>query len=182
MANIFIIHSSFGNPEENWFPWLKEELEKDGHNVFVPKFPTPENQSLNSWLGVFKKFESKVDENTILIGHSLGPAFILTLLETKRVQACFFVSGFLGFLNNPEFDEINKTFMKEFNWENITSNCKIFNVYHSDNDPYVPSIKAEELAKKLETEVKIIENAGHFNTSSGYDKFIKLLEDIKKIV
>jgi predicted alpha/beta hydrolase family esterase len=46
MANIFIIHGSYGNPDENWFPWLKKELEQEGHKVFVPKFPTPEDQSL----------------------------------------------------------------------------------------------------------------------------------------
>ena len=41
MANIFIIHGTEGYPEENWFPWLKKELEQKGHIVFVPQFPTP---------------------------------------------------------------------------------------------------------------------------------------------
>ena len=48
MTNIIIIHGSYGNPNENWFPWLKSELKKLKCNVFVPKFPTPENQSLES--------------------------------------------------------------------------------------------------------------------------------------
>jgi hypothetical protein len=43
MRNIFIIHGSYGYPEENWFPWLKKELSKLGHRVFVPKFPIPAN-------------------------------------------------------------------------------------------------------------------------------------------
>lgn len=41
MANVIIIHGAYGNPEENWFPWLKKELEKLDCRVFVPKFPTP---------------------------------------------------------------------------------------------------------------------------------------------
>ena len=36
---IFIIHGSFGNPGENWFPWLKIQLVNCGHEVITPTFP-----------------------------------------------------------------------------------------------------------------------------------------------
>ena len=52
----FIIHGSYGNPNENWFPWLKKELEKEGCIVFIPEFPTPENQSLKNWMEIFNDF------------------------------------------------------------------------------------------------------------------------------
>ena len=54
----YIIHGAYGDPEENWFPWLKTKLEGLGHQVFVPKFPTPENQTLNNWFNVFNKYSS----------------------------------------------------------------------------------------------------------------------------
>lgn len=182
MANVFIIHGSYGSPEENWFPWLKEELEKLDCNIFVPKFPTPENQSLETWLKVFEEYEDKIDENSILIGHSLGPAFLLNILEklNKPVKASFFVSGFLGLLDNPTFDEINKTFTdKEFNWDKIKENCPEFYVFHSDNDPYVSLQKAKELSEKLGVEVLVVKDAGHFNKETGYTNFPQLLEKIK---
>ncbi len=185
MTNIIIIHGSYGNPNENWFPWLKSELKKLKCNVFIPKFPTPENQSLKSWEKEFKKYKRHINENTILIGHSLGPAFLLNLLESldKPVKSAFFISGFLGLLSNPDFDEINKTFTdRNFNWEKIKQNCKKFNIYHSDNDPYIPIKKATELAEKLDSKVIKIKNAGHFNEKAGYKKFELLLENIKKYV
>ncbi len=183
MKNAFIIHGSYGHPTENWFPWLKNELEKLNYKVFVPAFPTPRNQSLDSWLKIFQDYEQYLNAETIMIGHSLGPAFILNILEriNNPIKSCYFVSGFIGLLNNKEFDDINKTFVdKNFNWEKIKQNCQNFYIYHSDNDPYVSMEKADELAKKLNAKIKLIKGAGHFNINSGYTEFEELLNLIKK--
>ena len=184
MKTAIIIHGSYGTPNENWFPWLKSELERLNYKVFIPKFPTPENQSLESWLNIFEGYKKYLNKNTILIGHSLGPVFILNVLENidKKIKACFFVSGFLGLLNNRDFDTINKTFVnKEFNWDKIKNNCCNFTLYHSDNDPYVSIEKAKELSNKLNSKLNIIKNAGHFNEKAGYTKFDILLKDIKNL-
>ena len=128
MVNVIIIHGSYGSPDENWLPWLKAELEKDGHDVYVPKFPTPGGQSLENWLKVFEKYERFLNEDAVLIGHSIGPGFILNVLENLEhpVRACFFVAGFLGRLDNPDFDGINTEvirflahhpeYLNELNW------------------------------------------------------------------
>ena len=187
MTKVFIIHGSYGDPNENWFPWLKERLGLDGHIVFVPKFSTPVNQSFDMWWDEFGPYYNNIDEDSILIGHSLGSAFILSVLESlelpKPIKACFSVSGFLGLLNNPKFDEINKTFTtKEFDLDKIKQNCERFFVYHSDNDPYVPIGCAHELAERLNVEVSVVKGAGHFNKESGYMKFEKLLEDLRSFL
>jgi len=181
MANIFLIHGSYGHPNENWFPWLREELEKLNCKVFVPQFPVPPAQSVESWLEVFENYRQYLDENSIMTGHSLGPAFILNILEKNNhpIKATFFVSGFLGKIDNPTFDEVNKTFMKEFDWQKIKKNCQKFYVFHSDNDPYVPLEKAEELAKNLGVKVILVKGGGHLNETAGYLKFDLLLEKIK---
>lgn len=181
--NIFIIHSAYGSPDENWIPWLKKELEKLNCKVLVPRFPTPENQTLKNWMEVFSAYEMNFGKNSILVGHSLGSAFILRILEKtdKPIRASFLVSGFASFLDNPNFDKINKTFLdKPFDWQKIRQNCKRFYVFHSDNDPYVPLEKAEGLAGNLNIRPIIVKNAGHFNKASGYIKFTSLLGKIKK--
>ena len=182
MTNVFIIHGAYGHPNENWFPWLKSELEKLGCRVFIPKFPTPENQSLKNWLKVFENYKQYLNENSIVVGHSLGPVFLLNILEKldKPIKAAFFVSGFVGLLGNPNFDNINKTFVdKNFDWQKIKQNCKKFYIFHSDNDPYVPLEKAKELAKNLDVDIILVKNAGHFNEKAGYTKFELLLKKIK---
>ena len=179
--NFFIIHGIYGNPEENWFPWLKKELENENYEVIVPKFPTPINQSLESWLRVISKYEGKINEDTVLIGHSLGAAFILDYLEikNKKIKAAFLVAGYHKLLDN-EFYELNKTFVyRDFKWEKIKSNCKKFFVIASDNDPYIPLSTNEELANILGAELKVIHNGGHLNAKAGYEKFPLLLELVK---
>lgn len=182
MTTVIIVHGTEGNPDGNWFPWLTSELETLGCTVFVPTFPTPENQSLDNWLTVFREYEQYLDKESIVIGHSLGPAFLLSVLENIKtpIKAAFFVAGFTGLLDIPEIDQLNKTFVtKNFDWEKIRTNCKKFYVINSDNDPYVPLLKGKELADNLSTELLIIKNAGHINKKSGYVTFDFLLGRIR---
>ena len=180
--NTIIIHGSFGSPEENWFPWLKAELEGLGVKVFAPAFPTPEGQNLDVWMKAFEEYKQYLDADSILVGHSLGSAFILNVLEQLNtpVKAAFFVAGFVGSLENPKFDELNRSFAyMRFDWERIKKNCGQFFVFYSDNDPYVPQEKAEELARNLGVEPILVKGAGHFNENAGYTRFELLLERIK---
>ncbi len=182
MVNIIIVHGTGGSPEGNWFPWLKGRLEKLGCRVFVPKFPTPENQSLDNWMKAFEGYAHYLDEGSIVVGHSLGPAFLLSVLEKYdvKIRAAFFVAGFAGLLGNTEFDTLNRTFVdKKFDWEKIRRSCKKFYVINSDRDPYVPIEKGESLAKNLGVELTVLKDAGHINSESGYTKFDMLLGKIK---
>ena len=185
MINIFIFHGTGGYPEENWFPWLKQRLEKLNCKVIVPKFPTPENQTLESWLKILKKYEEFYNENTILIGHSLGGAFLLRVLENYNVQikAAFIIAAPIGVLPIKNY-EADKLFLGNFSfdWEKIKSHCGKFFVFHSDNDPYVCLENGEILSKKLNTKLIFISNAGHFNKSAGYITFDKLFQKIKTAI
>ena len=190
MTNAFIIHGTIGSPDENWFPWLKARLEKLGCWVYVPRFPTPEKQSVENWMKVFENYERHVNGDTIFVGHSLGAIFILSLLETLKcplncsgVKAAFLVAGFYGKLGTMHFDKINADFAsKDFDWAKVRRSCRQFQLYASDNDPYVPFSKSVELAKKLGAGLKVIKDAGHFNRDAGYTRFDLLLEDIKKVI
>ena len=62
MDNYIIIHGSFGSKDGNWFPWLKNELEKDNKDVVVPQMPVGVgNQNFENWSKVLN--ELKINEN-----------------------------------------------------------------------------------------------------------------------
>lgn len=184
MREVFIFHGTAGSPEGNWFPWLKGELEKLGCRANVPRFPTPEGQSLNSWLGVLEGYKRQITESTILIGHSLGGLFLLRVLERlpRPAVAAFFVAAPVGIKPILYYESDEKFSGFIFDWDEIKKKARHFFVYHSDNDPYVSLANGEELAKHLGVKLSFIPNAGHINAESGWTRFPKLLEDISKML
>lgn len=181
MNDVFIFHGTGGYPGENWFPWLKDRLEKLGCNVIIPHFPTPENQSLENWFKILKEYTKHYNKNTILIGHSLGGSFLLRALETyePKIKDAFIVAAPIGIrpIKNYESD---RSFLGgfAFDWEKIKSRCGKFFIFHSDSDPYVCLDNGKKLANELSANLLVIPNAGHFNAKSGYLQFDLLLEKI----
>ena len=76
------------NPEtrtydKHWIPWIKKELKGRGVKIETPLMPSPWKPDYNAFKAEFEKYP--VSENTILIGHSCGCAFLVRWLgETKK--------------------------------------------------------------------------------------------------
>ena len=182
---VFIFHGAFGNPAENWIPWLKGVLEEKGAEVVVPAFPTPEGQSLSSWEKVFTPYLRSIDSDTLLVGHSLGATLILRILEklNQPIAGAFLIAPVTGGLGNPEFDQINQTFWAGgFDYQKIKEGAKELFVYHSDSDPYVPINPVANMASQIGAKFQNIPEAGHFNEDAGYTKFELLRDDIASLL
>lgn len=181
MKNVFIIHGTWGSPEWNWFPWMKKKLEEKWYTVIIPRLPTPDNQSLESWMWEFEAYKKYVNHDTIFIAHSVWPAFVLHILEQidVSIDACYFAAWFLELIQLPEFDLLNETITsRQFDWKKIHKNCKNFYMCHGSDDPYVPYHNVEILAENLKIQVDIIEWGWHLNSESGYREFKYLLKKI----
>lgn len=187
MVNNFIfIHSTGGHPEECWYPWLEKKIVEKGFDVFIPQFPTPEGQTLDNWMDIFKPYLKEMDENTIIIGRSIGVPFILRVLEKlyKPIKASFLVAGFCSDLHMDEFKPYVDSFIEQpFDWKKIKKNAGKLYIYHSEDDTIVDIYYGKELAEKLQSELILIEEGGHFNLDSRFaEKFEKILEDIKPLI
>ena len=185
-SNVFVFHGTEGYPEENWFPWMKEKLEAKGCKVIVPQFPTPPivPAKILEWFEVLKKYEEYINEDTILIGHSLGGKFLLRILEKLKhsVKAAFFIGTPIGITPIANNERDNAFTDNNFDWKNIKNKAKHFDVFQSDNDPFVSLGNGEQLAKNLGVELTFIPNAGHFNAPAGYLSFPDLLKKVEKVL
>ena len=110
MNNYIILHGSFGSKDGNWFPWLKEQLENQNKEVKVPQMPVGVgNQNYENWSNELDKLD--INENTIIIAHSIAPVFVCKYLINKqiRVKKLIFVCGFNNYLGiDSDFDAVNE--------------------------------------------------------------------------
>jgi predicted alpha/beta hydrolase family esterase len=178
MKNAVVVHGWGANSKSNWFPWLKQELVKKGFQVMVPDFPNTDNPVLTEWLEYFSQACS-VNQDTILIGHSLGVPFILRFLENlkegRTIKAACLVAGFERSVGDPETDNFVN---RPFSWKRIRSACGRFVVVNSDNDPYIPLQIGYDLAKSLETKLIVEPNGGHLNAPGGFLSYPRLLKKV----
>ena len=173
-----IIHGTKGSPSINWFPWLATQLRKRGARVLIPQMPTPTGQTLENWFGSFQVRSGRIDQQTCIIGHSLGATFLLRYLERCKAPVCcsIFVAGLIGPIGIPEYDELNRTFVNApYDWGTIRRNAGQVMCFAGDKDPYVPLHQPREIAEKLGAALQIIPGGGHLNSETGYESFDELL-------
>lgn len=181
---VIIVHGTQGSPEINWFPWLQRELEEIGLESIAPQFPTPEGQCLDSWRKTFRNEVGPIHEQDILVGHSTGVIFLLNVLNEleQSVKGTLLAGGFVSENGNGHYDGLNSTFLAtSLDWERVRRNAGRVFVYSGDDDPYVPFRNGVELAECLGVELTVIEGGGHLIGESGFDKFERLLSDLKTI-
>jgi len=173
----FIVHGSYSSPESNWFPDLKEKLEALNQTVIAPAFPSPQNQSLEHWMKVFEKYLPTIRsvDKVCMIGHSLGPLFILHAIEKHdlKIDSAIFVSPFLEKLDRSEqIDIANATFYKkDFDFEWLKKLIPLSYTLYSDNDPYVEKKHSLAFAEKMGSSVIQVQKAGHMNAEINLNEF-----------
>jgi predicted alpha/beta hydrolase family esterase len=133
---------------------------------------------------VLEQYKNDIDENTIIVGHSLGGVFTLRVLEKleQPIKAAFLVGAPIGVRPILNYDRDDSFSGFEFDWHAIKRNAHHFEVFQSDNDPYVSLGNGQELADHLGVELSFIPNAGHFNEAAGYLKFEQLLDKLKPLL
>lgn len=188
MNNYFILHGTGGSPEENWFPWLKNEIEKQGKKCTVPQFPVGDKQSYESWSNELDKYLDKgeINENTIFITHSISPIFIIKYILDHKIQVfgLVSVSGFNNYYFKGKLKDYNKltdSFFVSDDTGKVNKYCRFVYCIYSDDDPYIKRRALEAFAIELSAEKCVINSGGHFNRDSGYLRFDKMLEIIKQI-
>lgn len=175
-----------GTPEDNWFPWLKAELEKQGKKCTVPQFPFGELQNYDSWKAELDKYLEKgeINENTIFVAHSIAPIFIIKYILEKQINVFGIVSvSGANHIVTPygEYNKLNRSFFVDGDIGQINKYVRFVYCLYSDDDPYIPFDALDKFAKDVLAEKCVIKSGGHLNSESGYLRFDKLLEVIKQI-
>lgn len=160
MKKALILHAWFQAPENNWYPWLKGELEKKGYEVWLPELPTmpTKNPDMETMLEFILE-KNFVNEETVVIGHSLGSVLALRLAERTKFKKGIVLAGWDYNDLTPEHQNFWVTMIDH---TKIKMNVGSWVMPISDNDPYVTPFIAQEMAGRLGAKVIRVGKKGHF--------------------
>lgn len=171
MKRAIIVHRWEGSSHDDWRPWLKVELEKQGYEVLVPDMPDANIPVIETWVAKLAEVAGKPDINTYFIGHSIGCQAILRYLETldSQVGGAFFVAGWFN-LENLEDGDVTAIARP---WTDtlidivkIKKVLLVSTLYISDNDPYGCFDENKQKFSEIGSKIVVVPGAEHFTQNT----------------
>ena len=174
-----ILHGASGNNQTGWIPWLKSELEAYGYEVIAPNLPNSAFPDLDAWLTSLEPYAQKMNEESLVIGHSLGaPAaehFILN--NNLKVGKLLLIAPTFPSMDWAEYREhhadknaanIEQVSLVPVDWEKLSQSVSNITVFGSKDDSYIPFDKLKQHAKdNLHANFVGFDSKSHFNESAG---------------
>jgi predicted alpha/beta hydrolase family esterase len=160
-----ILEAWYNKPDDNWYPWLKKELEKKGYEVLLPDLPDQrtDHPSLAKQIKFIDGLHF-LDKDTVVIGHSLGAVLGMRLGEVYKFKKLITVAGW----DYNDLCEGHKLFWKTtMQHKKIKKNVREIYCIGSDNDPYYTKIAFEDTANRLGGKFVFIKGKSHFSQKSG---------------
>ena len=172
---IFIHGNGGGTGQDNWFPWCVKEFRKLGFTVEAPDFPDSKLARAKYWLP-YLQHDLKVDDNTILIGHSSGAVASMRYAEKHKILGSVLVGACYTDLGY-ESEKLSGYYNSPWNWKSIINNQQWIVQYASTDDPYISIDEARHIHDKLHTKYYEFNNQGHFGEDTGKIDFPELIAE-----
>src|SRR5579871_2788263 len=90
---VFVPGNGGSTTNDNWFPSLKSELEAHGLEVIAATFPDPDLARESYWLPFLHEV-LKVDDQTVLVGHSSGAIAAMRFAEKYPLLGSVLVGAY----------------------------------------------------------------------------------------
>ena len=190
MKRVFIIHGWEGNPKNAWFPWLKKELEARGFEVNAPAMPDPDEPNREAWVNALVQVVGTPNEETYLIGHSIGCKAIMRYLESLsddvQMGGIIFVASWLTLSNMEERTDDEKRVLQDwnmlpYNFSKIKQIGNKFVAIFSDDDPDVPLENTKVFEKEFGAKIIVESRKGHFSDDAEVFELPIVLEELLKM-
>lgn len=187
MKRVFIIHGWGGSPEEAWMPWLRQELKKLGVEVYNPAMPDTDNPKIETWVPFLAEQVGTSDQDTYLVGHSIGCQTIMRYLQSIDVSVggVVFVAGWFTLMNStPDELPIREPWISTLiDYEKVKKNTSgnIISIFSNDDD-VVPLENVKFFEERLSAKTYLETGKGHFSGSDGITELPIVLEELKKMM
>ncbi len=154
-----------------WMGWLKKELDSRNIATDCPEMPDPWNPVYDEYKKEFEKY--RVDENTILVGHSRGCAFLVRWLgnATQKVKKLLLVAPYKIAVGD---NLLKKEFYRFDIDAGISERVNDIVIFTSDDEDKEGILSARMYHKALGGKIISLKNHGHYTM----DKFPEILQEM----
>lgn len=164
--------------QKEWKDSLQTELGVD-FEVFTPRMPNGNNAVYQEWKIWFERLSEFLNDDVILIGHSLGGIFLAKYLSEntfpKRTKAVILLAAPFADLDAGR-SLCSFTLPKSLN--KFTDQVKMIYIIHSKDDPVVPFEQADKYKSVLpNSELIVFADRQHFNQES-FTEIITLIKSL----
>jgi predicted alpha/beta hydrolase family esterase len=159
---VILIHGYKSSPAGNFFPWLERELRSRGFDVVVPALPDPEHPDRDAWTSALVDACAPLTENDIILGHSLGGAAVLCMLEACEARSTPRGAILVATPWMIKDERFRAFFMSELDFEVLMWRASKFVVIHAENDVIVPIEHAKRYAGALHASLVTSPRGEHF--------------------
>ncbi|MFH0969295.1 MAG: DUF1749 domain-containing protein [Patescibacteria group bacterium] len=184
MKKAYIIYAWGMSLEDGWYLWLKKELKSKGFEAVVFDMPDSENPKIETWVKYLEDNIQNPNEETILIGHSIGCQAILRYLEklpeNVKVGKVILVAPWVEIsgLKKEEIEIAKPWVENKIDEEKVLEHVSKIVAIFSDNDPYVPAENQKIFKEKYNAEIIVEHAKGHFTGDDGITELPVVLENL----
>jgi len=148
-------------------------------DVFNPKMPNQDNAHYKEWKVWFEKIIASLNDELILVGHSLGSIFIAKYLAENKVSIKIKASILVAApFDDSDVDEPLGDFVLKNSLDGFAKQGGKIYFFQSKDDKIVPFAQLGKYMKMLpKAKKRVFNNREHFNQES-FPEIVKLIKNI----
>ncbi|GGF04762.1 RBBP9/YdeN family alpha/beta hydrolase [Hymenobacter cavernae] len=188
LKHIYVVPRWGGSPADDWYPWLKRELETASaddscdykvHLLEMPAWDIPVIERAVDYLAEVLPVE-KLNQDVYLVGHSVGCLAILHYLAQVSAQYSAAPPQIGGVVCVAGWFSVDSPWQEVLNWmhapidyeaaRRLIPETKLV-VLLSDDDPYTSEYQENEQlwVERLHSQVQILPGRQHFSSQLDSD-------------
>lgn len=154
----------------------------ENYDILLPRMPNGTNVRYKEWKIWVDNIAKVLDDEVVLIGHSLGGIFLAKYLSEntfpKRIIAAVLVAAPFDDAEGADGKESLVDFILPSVLEKFAKQCGKIYLLHSQDDPVVPFAQLEKYRNALpNAEVVVFKDREHFSQET-FPEIIKIIRSV----